>query len=138
MSLCTMGDGSVHLGTCSQHGGCRQCGAGVMNFVRSQLHVRIVAAAQWKVDAELGIERRECVQAAVLFHASHAGSHIKRDPQLMSRDASHNNAATSLGFHWMRSACTGTFFTLAYAGLLLRRTVSRSYCDLTVLLPIGL
>ena len=138
VSLCTMGNGRVELGTRTRQGGCRQGDAGVTQFGRSQLHVGIVAASQWKVDAELRIEQREHVQAAVLFHASHAGSHINRDPQLMSREASHNHAATCLGFHRMRSACTETFFALAHADLLFRRTVSRSNCDPTVLPHIGL
>jgi hypothetical protein len=118
LSLGTRGKGSVQLGTRGQHAGCQHGGAGVMQFGRSQLHVGIVAASQWKVDAELRIEQCKHVQAAVLFLASHARSHIERDPQLMARDASHNSAATSLGFHRMRSTCAGTFFALAHTGLL--------------------
>src|SRR5215470_1901912 len=126
------GDGSVHLGTRGQRGGCRHCSTGVMRVGRSKLHVGIVVASQWEVDAELRIERCETVEAAVLFHASHTGSHIERDPQLMSRDASHNNAVTSLGFHHMWSAGTGTSFAPTHADLLFRRAVSRGDCDLTV------
>ena len=90
-----------------------------MQLGRPQLQVRVIAAAEGKVNSKLRVELCELVQALKIFHTSCARSYIHRHPQLMSRNTAPNQAVTVFGFNRIRSARAGSFFSNAYTCLLL-------------------
>src|SRR5262249_19669341 len=119
-----------HLAWRRRHTGCAQCrGPDGESSRCRRLHVRVVALAERKPNAELWVQLRKFLQADELVLTSCSRAYVQRNPKLVMRNTTHHDVLALLGPFDVRPARAGPFFSNTDAFLLLYRAMGRRYRD---------